>query len=249
MRAQRSLAVLAGVVLVVAAACSGAQGRRAVAGGATVNDERVLVPNAAPPDRITVMGFDADPGAVKKGSGLVEGVESAVGERQGGILGGGGPLRRRIAEDQPSTTDVVSLLATSITKGLSSQNLGVPVFQLPPGAPPPAYGWLVDGRILSVDPGNRAERAVVGFGAGEATAEVQAYVDQLGPTGATRLLEIGVDADSGKMPGGAVAKNPYAMAAKFVIGRKATDKDIEKLGAEIAKQVADYARGRAAAPR
>jgi hypothetical protein len=49
-------------------------------------------------------------------------------------------------------------------------------------------------------------------------------------------------ASSGKMPGGAVTMNPYVIAAKFVIGRKATDRDLEKLGGAIAGDVAQKAR-------
>jgi hypothetical protein len=49
------------------------------------------------------------------------------------------------------------------------------------------------------------------------------------------------------MPGGAVTRNPYVMAAKFVLGRQATMRDVEAMGKEIAKQIADYARSRGTA--
>jgi hypothetical protein len=44
------------------------------------------------------------------------------------------------------------------------------------------------------------------------------------------------------MPGAAVTMNPYVAAAKFVLGRQATTRDVQKLGDAIAKEIADQAR-------
>ena len=46
----------------------------------------------------------------------------------------------------------------------------------------------------------------------------------------------------GQMPGAAVTMNPYVAAAKFVLGKQATERDVQAMGKEIAKQIADYAR-------
>ena len=144
-------------------------------------------------------------------------------------------------------SQVVEQLSASITKGLNDQKLGYPAERIAPGMSPPASGWLVRGKIVSVDPGNRAERAVVGFGAGEATASVEVEVDRLDTGTQTPVLRFGTSADSGKAPGAVVTMNPYVAAAKFVIGKYATSRDINAMGTEIAKQITDAARWRGVA--
>jgi hypothetical protein len=67
-------------------------------------------------------------------------------------------------------------------------------------------------------------------------------VDRLGVGSSTPILRFGTQADSSKMPGAAVTMNPYVAAAKFVLGKQATARDVQAMGEEIAKQIADYAR-------
>jgi hypothetical protein len=50
------------------------------------------------------------------------------------------------------------------------------------------------------------------------------------------------------MPGGLVTLNPYAMAAKFVLARGETERDVKAMGAAIAKALVQYLRDGAAAP-
>jgi hypothetical protein len=215
--------------------------RREVAGGATVSGQQVLETGAAAPRVIYVANFGADPGAFKEASGLV----SELLDYRPQIIAKGGVLGGRIGgSDNPDPSQVTDLLAASITQGLNDQQLGYPAERLAPGMALPSSGWLVEGRIKSVDPGNRAERAVVGFGEGAATAEVDVEVDRLGPGTQTPVLRFGSTADSGKAPGAVVTMNPYAAAAKFMIAKGATSRDIQAMGQEIAKQIADYARSR-----
>jgi hypothetical protein len=231
-------------------ACSLDQGRRTVVGGATTKDEQIVDTAAPPPERIYVADYTVEEGAIKQASGLISEGERVLVEERPNLLGGGGPgggggiLARRTSGDMPTAAGVADTLAASIAEGLNEQKLGFPVERLAPGAPLPSSGWVVNGRFISVDPGNRAERAVVGFGAGEATTEVTTEVDRLGPGTATPVLRLGTQADSGKMPGAAVTMNPYVAAAKFVLGRQATSRDVQAMGKEIAKQIADYARSR-----
>ena len=240
-------------------ACSFGAAKREMAGGATASDKEILDRNAPPPRAAYVEDFIVDEGAIKPASGLISDASAGVGEVAkerphllggGGLLGGGngGILERRASSDTPTSEQVVTTLATSLTEALNQQNLGFPVERIAAGTPLPSSGWVITGRIVSVDPGNRAERAVVGFGAGAATAEVQVTVERLGVGTRTPLLTFGTQADSGKMPGAAVTMNPYVAAAKFVLGKQATTRDVQALGQEIAKQIADYARERGVAP-
>jgi uncharacterized protein DUF4410 len=253
LRAHHLVAQAAAVAIALASvlvSCAAGTARRVAVGGATTTGEQVLAPAlTAAPKRIYVADFTVEEGAVKGPSGLIGGLEQAARKRPrllgGGIVGG--ILDRRTSADIPSADQVIDTLASSLTDALTAQGLGFPAERMPPGAPAPSSGWLVKGRLVSVDPGNRALRAVVGFGAGEATTEVNVEVDRLESETSVALLRFGTQAESAEMPGGAVTLNPYVMAAKFVLGRQATTRDVEAMGKEIAKQIADYARSRRAA--
>lgn len=253
-RSPRPLILLAAVLAL--AACS--QARKAggyLAGEAKVTNTQSSQDAGPPPRVIYVTSFAVAPDAIQKQGGLFGAAEQAVQSRPrllGGILGGGegggGIIERRTAGDNPTAEQVTQLLAQSIVEGLQSEQLGFPVEYLPPGAPPQAAGWLVTGEFQSVDPGNRAQRAVIGFGAGEATTEVDVTVNRLDGGAVVPMLQFGSNADSGHAPGAVVTMNPYAAAAKFVLGRNATQRDIQKMGEAIAQEIAKYARERGVAP-
>ena len=252
----RTLVVLAaGLTL---AACS--QARKAggyLAGEAKVSGQQAA-PDAGPPPRVIyVSTFTVAPDAIQQQGGLFGAAEQAVQQRPrllGGLLGGGGAgggggvIERRTAGDNPTADQVTQVLEKAILEGLQSEQLGFPVEYLQPGAPPQSAGWIVTGQFTSVDPGNRAQRAVIGFGAGEATTEVAVTVERVDGGAVTPVLQFGSNADSGHAPGAVVTMNPYAAAAKFVLGRNATQRDVEKMGQAIAQEIAKYARERGVAP-
>jgi hypothetical protein len=238
-----------------------------LAGKATVSGTTASAEVGQAPRVAYVGDFTVDPGAIKSAGGLFGAAEQMVAERPhvlgGGLLGGGGGggsggegegsqgggiLDRRMSGDRPTAQQVSDVLANSIVRALNAEQLGFPAERLPSGYPVPSNGWLIHGSFENVDPGNRAQRAVIGFGAGEATTEVDVIVDRLSAAGATPVLQFGTQADSGKAPGAAVTMNPYAAAAKFVLGRNATQRDVEKMGQAIAKEIAKYARERGVAP-
>jgi len=215
---------------------------------ATVKDASEPGANVKPPTAIYVGQFTADPDAVEAAGGLIGAGEGLLQNRPrllgggGGLLGGEGPLQRRTAEDNPTPESVADTIESAIADGLAQQGLRVPTGQLQPGMTPPPGSWVVSGAFESVDPGNRAERAAIGFGAGAASAQVDIQIDAVDGDQRVEVARMDGAADSGQMPGGAVTLNPYVIAAKFVIGRKATERDLEKLGGEIAKEVAAKAR-------
>src|SRR5262249_56739278 len=88
-------------------------------------------------------------------------------------------------------------------------------------------GWLIGGEFLEIDEGNRLRRAVVGFGAGQADVHVQVEVFDLLRDPRSPVLVYGTAEVSRKAPGGAVmtaaTHNPYAMAARYVLSRRATE--------------------------
>jgi len=263
----RSPSALALTLLACTALVACSQARQAggfLAGEAKVSGQHASQDAGPPPRVVYVAQFTVAEGAIKQQGGLFGSAEQMVENRPkllgGGILGGGGGgeggaqggpggiLDRRMAPDNPTPQAVTDTITKAVIDGLQKENLGFPVEFLPPGAPPPASGWLVQGQFQNVDPGNRAQRAVIGFGAGEATTEVAVEVDRLDGGSVTPVLQFGSNADSGHAPGAVVTMNPYAAAAKFVLGRNATNRDIEKMGEAIAQEIAKYARERGVAP-
>jgi len=267
-RCPRPLSVFVLVLATCTALAGCSQARQAggfLAGEAKVSGQKSSQDVGPPPRVVYVAQFTVAEGAIKQQGGLFGSAEQMVENRPkllgGGLLGGGGGgesgeggggpggiLDRRMAPDNPTPQAVTDTITKSVIEGLKQENLGFPVEFLPPGAPPPASGWLVQGQFQNVDPGNRAQRAVIGFGAGEATTEVAVEVDRLDGGSVTPVLQFGSNADSGHAPGAVVTMNPYAAAAKFVLGRNATSRDIEKMGTAIAQEIAKYARERGVAP-
>jgi hypothetical protein len=119
-------------------------------------------------------------------------------------------------------------------------------------AAPPGDGWLIGGEFLEITEGNRAQRAVVGFGAGQADVQVQVEVFDLLRDPRTPVLVYGSDEASRKAPGGgamAVAThNPYAMAARYVLSRRANEDEVEKLGKKIAADLVKISESQATTP-
>jgi hypothetical protein len=55
---------------------------------------------------------------------------------------------------------------------------------------------------------------------------------------------MGTTTGSGKMPGAAVTLNPYVAAAKFVLAKNASDKDVIHAASGIAAEIVKYMKTR-----
>ena len=99
---------------------------------------------------------------------------------------------------------------------------------------------MVGGWFTRADEGNAAVQATVGFGAGSDHIEVQVAVSDLAVNATDPFLFIGTQNQERRMPGGLVARNPYAIAAKMVLSRGATERDVRSEGAAIARNLIDY---------
>lgn len=237
----RTLPLLALLVLIAACGARGGSGNY-MTGEARITEQPVARDADVPAPRALYVGsFTTDPAAIQAAGGLIGEGEAVLAERPR-LLGGEGILQRRTAGDRPTPEGVSDTLETAIKDGLDQAGLGIPVYRLPPGAPAPAHGWLITGDVVSVDPGNRAERAAVGFGAGAATAQVDVSVDAIDGSRRIPAIRMSTATDSGHMPGGAVTMNPYVIAAKFVLGRNATAKDLQRLGGAVAQEIATRVR-------
>lgn len=107
----------------------------------------------------------------------------------------------------------------------------------------PREGWLLQGVFTEVGEGNRIKRATIGFGRGAASMEAQVAVSNLASaTPKAPFIVFGTFKSPKKMPGAAVALNPYVAAAKFVMEKNATEKDIQKTAKQIADELLKHAR-------
>src|SRR5215468_2189586 len=172
------------------------------------------------------------------------------------IGGGEGPVRR-LLQGRPISEDaagrarrLAELLSNTIVHNLGEA--GFRASRIVSDAAPPADGWLIGGEFLEIDEGNRLRRAVVGFGAGQADVHVQVEVFDLLRDQRNPVLVYGTAEASSKAPGGAfmtaATHNPYAMAARYVISRRAIEDEVEKLGKQIAADLVKIAESQAPTP-
>jgi hypothetical protein len=151
-------------------------------------------------------------------------------------------LRERFQGGDPVTKAhaAVGLMAASITDDLNSD--GVPAKRLYPGEPKPTSGWLVRGVVTELDEGNQIRRAMVGFGAGESELHLWVGVTDLARNPDAPFYTADASDGSGKMPGAVVKLNPYVAAAKFVMSRHATERDVTRTASAIARAIAEEAK-------
>jgi hypothetical protein len=189
------------------------------------------------PDAIYVTGFAIDISAVQEDSGFL----GARGLMQGRL---GERLDHLRHHENPQATagKLVNLLADSLTRDL--QNYQLPARRLLPGELHPKKGWVITGEFLEVDEGNRLRRAIIGFGAGETEMQIEVKVADEGRHPGNPFLVMGTTTGSGKMPGAAVTLNPYVAAAKFVLAKNASDKDVIHAASGIAAEIVKYMKTR-----
>ena len=170
---------------------------------------------------------------------------------------GGGPLARLRQDAQAMRGDdseskakkIIQTLGETITSDLKKAGYkaerrpsvtGLRPDFFPADASLPKDGWLLGGWFERVQEGNRVEEATVGFGAGSGKVSIEVIVSDLANNPRQPFLCIGSDNGQKHTPGGLVMMNPYAMAAKFVISRGETERDVKAMGSAIAKSLVKY---------
>jgi hypothetical protein len=118
-------------------------------------------------------------------------------------------------------------------KGLAAEHIGSISGTLP------KEGWLIQGNFTDVDEGNRMERSAIGFGLGSTQMQVQVGVSDLASPQPTQpFMSFGTVKDPSKMPG--AAYNPFALAVKFHMQKKATGEDIQKTADLIVDELSKH---------
>jgi uncharacterized protein DUF4410 len=190
--------------------------------GKNASDESRADPSRATPPMIYVHNFDLGAATLKADPHTISGRPRLI------DFGATDPVKK--------LEDLSDLLARSLVEDLHKKNLLAQ--RLPNDAPNPTTGWLVSGAFLEVVEGNRLQKAVIGFGAGQSNASLYVGVADLArPPGQQDLLDLHVRSEGSKTPGGAVAlieHTPYGMAAKYALDRNASEHDIKRTASSIA---------------
>ncbi len=217
------------LLLGAVAALAGCAGRDSagnpITGGARVQGEAATAAMpAAPAKRVYVQDFTIDVEATEPRTGLL----------------GRPRLFQQLTGEDPAAhaRRVVDGLATALVKDLDAA--GVPAERLPAGRPLPSDGWLVRGVFTEIDTGKTLRRAVIGFGSGKTDMEVQVGVNDLAANPNESFLVFGTVTDPSRLPGGVVTKNPYVVAAKFVLEKGAPQRDVEHTAKAIADELVKF---------
>jgi hypothetical protein len=186
---------------------------------------------ATKPAVIYVTDFELGPQNIQHEEGLLP-----IGSRGPGIVRG--ILSGAPSDPEARARQLVDLMSTSLVKDLTAA--GFTTFRLSAVAGMPTEGWLVRGVYTEVQEGNRLQRSIIGFGHGATDVQVVTDVYDLSQGPPKPLYEVATEASSGNTPGAgpAIALNPYAAAARFVMSRQDMEKNVRQTASKIAEYVA-----------
>jgi hypothetical protein len=182
---------------------------------------------SSPPSVIYVRDFDL---------GYSDSQEDSGG--RGRIIGRVLPRLSQRNDPEQKAKKLVSTMTETLINGFTKN--GIVTRQAIPGTPLPPEGWLISGVFTEVDQGKRLIRATIGFGAGSTEMEVYVTVGNLADTPWDPFIIFGTEKEPNRIPGAVVTKNPYVAAAKFVMGKNASDRDAKKTAGEIVETVMKY---------
>jgi Domain of unknown function (DUF4410) len=157
-----------------------------------------------------------------------------------GRLGLGPSPLQRLRGDDPAhkAQKFVDAMSEGLVQYLEEADF--PAQRLASGAELPKDGWLIRGVFTEVNEGNRVQRAVIGFGRGATSMEVQVWASDLARNPEAPFIIFGTIKDPSHMPGAVVTLNPFVAAAKFVLEKNASERDVKRTAKEIVLEMLKY---------
>jgi hypothetical protein len=195
------------------------------------------------PDQILVFNFSTSPEEVKLDEGVTSEVKSLV----------KGTRTPKTEEELKVGHAVSDSLAKKLVQDL--RKLGYPANRAsirPPAGE--ANVLLIEGQIYSIDEGNRAERVVIGLGAGRTDVKAYTQIYFLRRSGKFLVEQLQTDAKSGYKPGMAETEGASIAAGHWAVGLAVgaglsagsevyganVDADAERTAKDISKQLNDF---------
>lgn len=169
------------------------------------------------------LGYDTTQSSERKGPPVIGRVMSRVTQRN---------------DPRQKAEKLVELMSACLVKGFNERKIDAKRFIA--GAPLPTCGWLVRGVFTEVDQGKRVVRAAIGFGAGATAMELYVSVSDLMENPDAPFIIFGTEKDPNRIPGAVVTMNPYVAAAKFVMEKNASERDVKKTAKEIVGTIVKY---------
>jgi hypothetical protein len=166
--------------------------------------EQTSATNLPPPSVILVYNFGVNLNEVTQNKGLFQKVINAADS----------------TTQTEAVTEIAHEAASRLSADLATQiaNLGLPAQPANQDTAVPSNALLIMGRFIDINEGNRAQRLVIGFGAGQSRIDTQVEVIAPSTGTYTPVLEFETHANSGDMPGAAVTMGAGAAAQGAVTG-------------------------------
>jgi len=178
---------------------------------------------------VYVSDFDLDAQDVQVDQG------SGVSHLRPGILER--PSKKEQKDPEAQARKLVDTMSQSIVSDL--QKAGYKAQRLGNDDPKPTSGAWVHGVFTQVDEGNRRQRAIIGFGAGNVKMDLYVTLSNLASP-QKPLYEAAKENTSKNTPGAVITLNPYVAAAKFVMEKNAPEKTIKSTASQISKEVVSH---------
>ena len=151
-------------------------------------------------------------------------------------------LRDRVDQTEETPEEkaarIKDALARSIVSELTGRN--VHCVRLSGQTQPTSGSWLLEGEFVEYYEGDRLKKAVIGFGSGSSDMEVRVKLSEVMDGGARPIFDSTIEGRKNRLPGAVVTKNPYVAGAKYVLSKKAPDREVKKLGSRIAEKLYNY---------
>lgn len=194
---------------------------------------------------LIVVDFYVPEGAIKKKEGILQN-----GPIRRGIFGqsDNSDADQTLAKAKKDANLLANVLVSKLNDNDDLKKLGIEAErESVPTEPTAADTLVIDGAFVFVDEGGRLLQTGIGFGAGASKVEIESEILDYSKQPPVQIMKIGSHSNPRRAPGAILMMNPYVAAAKFVMSKDSSEKDIKKVAAGLAKEIAAFLTGKTAA--